>query len=109
MNKADRDLEIIQWMHKKGYDRRASQEVSGIIAKYLDDKVCKLPIDLNEVLRFDQPYSLPEILKGLVECADVLLHEKGYDRGGWERLEYCYRHGKDIIKIFDNEPPSPAQ
>ena len=60
-----------------------------------------LPIDLDKVIRSDQPYNLPEVLKGLVECADVLLHEKGYDRGGWERLEYCYRHGKDIIELFE--------
>ncbi len=60
-----------------------------------------LPIDLNKVLRFDQPYSLPNILDGLIECADVLLHEKGYDRSGWERLEYCYRHAKDITKLFE--------
>lgn len=60
-----------------------------------------LPIDLDKVIRSDQPYNLPEVLKGLVECADVLLHEKGYDRVGWERLEYCYRHGKDIIELFE--------
>lgn len=60
-----------------------------------------LPIDLDKVIRLDQPYSLPEVLKALVECADILLHEKSYDRAGWERLEYCYRHGKDIIALFE--------
>lgn len=60
-----------------------------------------LPIDLDKVIRLDQPYSLPEVLKALVECADILLHEKSYDRAGWERLEYCYRHGKDIIELFE--------
>ncbi len=60
-----------------------------------------LPIDLDKVIRIDQPYSLPEVLKALVECADILLHKHGYDGAGWERLEYCYRHGKDIIKLFE--------
>lgn len=62
-----------------------------------------LPIDLDKVIRLDQPYSLPEVLKALVECADILLHEKSYDRVGWERLEYCYRHGKDIIALFEGD------
>ncbi len=60
-----------------------------------------LPIDLDKVIRPDQPYSLPEVLKALVECADILLHKKSYDGDGWERLEYCYRHGKDIIELFE--------
>ena len=60
-----------------------------------------LPIDLDKVIRLDQPYSLPEVLKALVECADILLHDYSYDRAGWERLEYCYRHGKDIIELFE--------
>lgn len=60
-------------------------------------------IDISKVLRFTTPYPIHEVLKGLTECADVLLHEKGYDRAGWERLEYCYRHGIEIIELF--EPP----
>jgi len=70
---------------------RGNNELSAIL----------LPIDLNLVIRQDQPYNLPEVLKGLVECADVLLHERAYDAIGWEQLEYCYRHGKDIIKLFE--------
>ncbi len=62
-----------------------------------------LPIDLNKVIRMDQPYNLPEILKALTECADILLHDKGYDGAGWERLEYCFKHGKEIIEIFENK------
>lgn len=59
-------------------------------------------IDISKVLRFDTPYPIHEVLKGLTECADVLLHEKAYDRAGWERLEYCYQHGIEIIKSFNH-------
>jgi len=62
-----------------------------------------LPVDLNAVLRLEEPYSLPEVLKGLVECADILLHERNYDRMGWEKLEYCYRHGKEILLVLSPE------
>ena len=61
-------------------------------------------IDINKLLRFTTPYPIHEVLKGLTECADVLLHEKGYDRAGWERLEYCYRHGVEIIELFEPKP-----
>ena len=105
-NLAKKEFEVAEWMHKKGYDRRATKEVSPIIAKYFAEQVCQLPIDTNKVFRFDQPYSLPEVLKALVECADILLHEKSYDREGWERLEYCYRHGKDIIQVFEPDASS---
>lgn len=57
-------------------------------------------LPLDKILRLDQPYSLPEVLKGLIEAADILLHKKDYDGHGWERLEYCYRHAKDIVAEF---------
>lgn len=56
---------------------------------------------LDKILRLDEPYNLHEILKGLIEAADILLHRKDYDGDGWEKLEYCYRNGKDVIKEFD--------
>lgn len=57
-----------------------------------------LPID--KILRLDKPFSLEEILKGLVEASDILLHKKDYDGDGWEHLEYCYRHAKDVINVL---------
>ena len=57
-----------------------------------------LPIE--KVLRLDQPFNLEEILKGLVEASDILLHKKDYDGHGWEHLEYCYRHAKDVIRVL---------
>ena len=57
-----------------------------------------LPIE--KILRLDQPFNLEEILKGLVEASDILLHKKDYDGHGWEHLEYCYRHAKDVIRVL---------
>lgn len=61
--------------------------------------VPSLPLD--KILRLDQPYSLPEILKGLIDASDILLHKKDYDGHGWERLEYCYRHAKEVLALFE--------
>lgn len=58
-------------------------------------------LPLERILRLDQPYSLPEVLKGLIEAADILLHKKDYDGHGWETLEYCYRHAKEIVAEFE--------
>ena len=37
--KADKEMEVIAWMNKKGYDRRASKEVAPIIVTYLEEVV----------------------------------------------------------------------
>lgn len=60
---------------------------------------------IQDLLRISHPYSLSETLKGLIECADILLHKKDYDGHGWERLEYCYRHGKDILHLLETNEP----
>lgn len=80
-------------------------ELEEVINKLKSNSIlaATLPVDLNAVLRLDEPYSLPEVLSGLVECADILLHVRNYDRMGWERLEYCYRHGKEILLVLNPE------
>lgn len=37
--KADKEFEIIAWMNKHGYDRKASKDIAPIIVKYLDEVV----------------------------------------------------------------------
>lgn len=37
--RADKEMEVIAWMNKKGYDRRASKEIAPIIVTYLDEVV----------------------------------------------------------------------
>jgi hypothetical protein len=58
-------------------------------------------IDLDKILRIDQPYNLQEVFKGLIEATDILLHKKDYDGHGWEELEYCYNQAKVIQKDLD--------
>jgi len=57
---------------------------------------------LDKILRLNQPYNLAEVLKGLIDATDILLHKRDYDGAGWERLEYCYRFGKEIVEEFEN-------
>lgn len=35
--KADKEMEVIAWMNKKGYDRKASKDIAPIIVKYLEE------------------------------------------------------------------------
>lgn len=64
--------------------------------------ITDIPID--KILRYGEPYSLPQILEGLCEATDILLHEKNYDGHGWEHLEYAYRYGREVVALFNNEP-----
>ncbi len=69
---------------------KASQE-----EKKID--LSELKVDgLNKVLSADGPYPLHEVMKYLIEGADILLHKKAYDGDGWEGLEYAYRKAKEI-------------
>lgn len=58
-------------------------------------------IDLNKILRMDQPYSLLEILKGLVEASEILFDRYDYDGHGHERLKCCQNHAKEVIMILN--------
>lgn len=56
---------------------------------------------IEKILRLHEPYSLSEVLKALIEASDILLHKKDYDGDGWERLEYAFRHAKEINAILE--------
>lgn len=58
-----------------------------------------------EILRFSEPWSLLEVMKKLVEASDILLHQKDYDRLGWEEHEHAFREGKKIIQALEQTPP----
>lgn len=60
-----------------------------------------------DVLRLNNPWSLLNVMKKLVEASDILLHQKDYDRLGWEDHEHALREGKKIIKTLSQ--PSPPQ
>lgn len=57
---------------------------------------------LDKVFRFDNPYSLREILGKLIFATDYLLHEKDYDRVGHEELLYALRAGKEVFDVLNN-------
>jgi hypothetical protein len=59
------------------------------------------PTSLDKILRIDQPYSLQEVFKGLIEATDILLHKKDYDGHGWEKLEYCYNQAEVMQNDLD--------
>jgi hypothetical protein len=42
------EIEIIGWMHKKGYDRKASQEIAQIIVQYLKSEVPSVPESVSD-------------------------------------------------------------
>lgn len=44
MNKSDKEIEIIAWMHKHGYDRKASKDIAPIIADYLRQHSANTPV-----------------------------------------------------------------
>lgn len=44
MNKADKEIEIISWMTKQGYDRRAAKDVAPIIVQYLEQHRANTPV-----------------------------------------------------------------
>jgi hypothetical protein len=47
-------------------------------------------------------WPLIDVLRKLVEVADILLHKKDYDGHGWEEMEHCYQRGKEIILQLEN-------
>lgn len=60
------------------------------------------------VLRLEETWPLIDVLRKLVEASDILLHEKDYDRAGWEEHEYAYRQGLMIIEQL-NQPMYPKE
>jgi predicted metalloenzyme YecM len=58
-------------------------------------------LPINKILGLDQPWALIDVMKKLIEVTDILLHEKNYDRHGWEEIEHCLGRGKEIVKMLE--------
>lgn len=91
MNKADKELEVMKWMQKQGYDRRATQEIAPIIVKYLEQHGATPAVS----------GSLPllEKLKTRVENYDLPDH----DAASWGREEgivLSVNEVKQILQMF---------
>jgi hypothetical protein len=53
-------------------------------------------------LGLDQPWSTADLIRKLVEAAEILLHEKSYDGHGWEEIAGCVGYAKERLpKIHD--------
>lgn len=57
------------------------------------------------IFRWTEPWSLLEVMKKLTEASDILLHQKDYDRMGWEEHECAYREGLKIIELLEKQLP----
>ena len=68
----------------------------------------------DEILGNDKSWPLKDVLDKLIEASEILLHEKNYDRHGWEEISHCVKRGKEIVSILvhkaqlgDNKEISP--
>lgn len=61
---------------------------------------------VNSILKQDEAWSLLEVIKKLSKASDILLHEKDFDRMGWEEHEYAYRESLKIIKQLESITPN---
>ena len=54
----------------------------------------------DEILGNDKSWPLKDVLDKLIEASEILLHEKNYDRHGWEEISHCVKRGKEIVSIL---------
>lgn len=52
----------------------------------------------QELPFMDGAYPLPEVLKYLIEAADILLHKHDYDGHNWEVLQHAMERGRQILE-----------
>jgi len=55
---------------------------------------------MDKILGNDNPWPLKDVLNKLIEASEILLHEKNYDRHGWEEISRCVKRGKEIVSIL---------
>ena len=72
-------------------------------AKFSKERVKKYVLTKAEdsVLGLNNPWSLSQILKKLIEAADILLHEKNYDAHGWELIGAAQESAKKTLKLLN--------
>ncbi len=54
-----------------------------------------------KILRHDQPYSLPDVLKHLISASETLLHKRDYSGEDYEEIERSIEGAKEIITAHD--------
>lgn len=58
---------------------------------------CIKPNVSCSLLGVDNPYPLKDVLKKLVDAANILLHKKNYDGSDYEEIEKCVLRAEEII------------
>lgn len=60
-------------------------------------------LNVEKVLAENEPWSLYEVLKKLVEASEILLIKKDYDGHGWEEISHAVKRGKEIIRVLEEQ------
>jgi hypothetical protein len=50
------------------------------------------------------PWPTPDVISKLIWAAEYLLHEKNYDRHGYEEVDMCVKRAKEILKRLEPKP-----
>lgn len=58
-------------------------------------------VTVQDALGLTEPWNTVEVIKKLIEAAEILLHEKDYDGHGWEEIAGCVRYGKERIEKLE--------
>jgi len=71
----------------------------------LEADKARLEVELqkkNALLKMDEPYCLPDVLKHLTFCADKLLDADGYNyqKNGWEILDLARKQAKKHLELL---------
>lgn len=111
-NKYKKELDFIKTKYPGADETDKSGTINGNfwigIAKLLNEYVASTPTrqvsdKIKELFGSNQPWSLVDVLKKLVESTNILLHEKGYDGHGWEEMEICHNRGNEIIALLNSK------
>lgn len=65
------------------------------------DKI-SLKSEFDEILGMDEPYSLLQVLEGLINSTDILLQEKSYDGLGHENVKETRDRAEDYVNKIKN-------
>lgn len=93
---------LICFLDEEGFDipEDAIPKIVGAMQQYRKNGLRE---ELIKLLGLNNPYPLKEVLIRLRMATNVLLHEKNYDRHGYEELEQCAQRAKEIILLIDEQ------
>jgi len=69
--------------------------------EYIVDCMEQYGEQYKNLMGLDNPFPLKDVLKKLVDAADILLYKKNYDGANYEEIEICIKRAKEIIKLCE--------